>query len=251
LTAAYFAPAILGAIALVFLFAGAVKGVIGLGLPTISMGLLTLAMPPAAAASVLIVPSLVTNIWQLFTGPPLRAVVKRFGSLAAGIVFGTLWSVLPPLSSDSPFAQPALGGVLIVYGAHGLAATRLPRASACERWLSPLVGYVTGAISAATGVFVIPAVPYLQSLSLRKDEMVQALGLAFSVATIALAVRLWSGAALSTAPLALSIVAVVPALAGMALGQRLRQRLSEETFRKGFFVTLIALGLHMTINALL
>jgi hypothetical protein len=126
--AASFAPATLGAIALVFLFAGAVKGVIGLGLPTISMGLLTLAMPPAAAASVLIVPSLVTNIWQLFTGPPLRAVVKRFGSLAAGIVVGTLWSVLPPLSSDSPFAQPALGGVLIVYGAHGLTATRLPRA---------------------------------------------------------------------------------------------------------------------------
>ena len=79
----------------------------------------------------------------------------------------------------------------------------------------------------------------------------QALGLAFTVATIALAVRLWNGAALSTAPLALSIVAVVPALAGMALGQRLRQRVSEETFRKGFFVMLIALGLHMTINALL
>jgi uncharacterized membrane protein YfcA len=199
----------------------------------------------------LIVPSLVTNIWQLFTGPPLRVVVKRFGSLAVGIVVGTLWSVLPPLSSDSPFAQPALGAVLIVYGAHGLTATRLPRASACERWLSPLVGYVTGAISAATGVFVIPAVPYLQALSLRKDEMVQALGLAFSVATIALAVRLWNGAALSTASLALSVVAVVPALAGMALGQRLRQRISEETFRKGFFVTLIALGLHMAINALL
>jgi uncharacterized membrane protein YfcA len=113
------------------------------------------------------------------------------------------------------------------------------------------VGYVTGAISAATGVFVIPAVPYLQALSLRKDEMVQALGLAFSVATIALAVRLWNGAALSTAPLTLSIVAVVPALAGMAVGQRLRQRISEQTFRKGFFVTLIALGLHMAISALL
>jgi uncharacterized membrane protein YfcA len=49
---------------LAFLLAGFVKGVIGLGLPTVSMGLLTLVMAPAKAASLLIVPSFVTNVWQ-------------------------------------------------------------------------------------------------------------------------------------------------------------------------------------------
>ncbi len=47
-----------------FLLAGFVKGVIGLGLPTVSIGLLGLLMTPAQAAAILVVPSLVTNIWQ-------------------------------------------------------------------------------------------------------------------------------------------------------------------------------------------
>ncbi|MCP5877547.1 sulfite exporter TauE/SafE family protein, partial [Klebsiella pneumoniae] len=50
----------------VFAFAGMIKGMIGLGLPAVSMGLLTIAMSPFQAASLLIVPSMVTNVWQLF-----------------------------------------------------------------------------------------------------------------------------------------------------------------------------------------
>ena len=48
-----------------FMLAGTVKGVIGLGLPTVAMGLLGLAMLPAQAAALLIIPSTVTNLWQL------------------------------------------------------------------------------------------------------------------------------------------------------------------------------------------
>ncbi|MGZ8197008.1 MAG: sulfite exporter TauE/SafE family protein, partial [Burkholderiales bacterium] len=51
------------AIAATFGLAGMVKGVIGMGLPIVAMGLLVLFMPPAQAAAVLVVPSLVTNIW--------------------------------------------------------------------------------------------------------------------------------------------------------------------------------------------
>ena len=56
-------------IAAVFLLAGFVKGVIGLGLPTVSMGLLAAAMPPAHALAIVIVPGILTNIWQTFAGP--------------------------------------------------------------------------------------------------------------------------------------------------------------------------------------
>ena len=52
-----------------FLLAGFVEGVIGLGLPTVSMGLLSLVMAPAKAAALLIVPSFVTNVWQLARTP--------------------------------------------------------------------------------------------------------------------------------------------------------------------------------------
>jgi uncharacterized membrane protein YfcA len=61
----------------VFGLAGFGKGVIGLGLPTISMGLLVLVMPPVHAAAVLLLPSFVTNVWQMVAGRALARVIRR------------------------------------------------------------------------------------------------------------------------------------------------------------------------------
>src|SRR5258707_1177463 len=76
--------------ALTFLLAGFVKGVIGLGLPTVAMGLLSLVMAPARAASLLIVPSFVTNVWQLAAGPSFSRLAYRLWPLLTGVVVGTL-----------------------------------------------------------------------------------------------------------------------------------------------------------------
>ena len=77
-------------IAAVFLLAGFVKGVIGLGLPTVSMGLLAVTMPPSQALAIVIVPAIVTNIWQTFVGPYLRDIVRRLWPLMIGTALG-IW----------------------------------------------------------------------------------------------------------------------------------------------------------------
>ncbi len=225
-----------------FLLAGLVKGVIGLGLPTVAMGLLGLAMPPAYAAALLIVPSLVTNVWQLLAGPRFGALFRRLWGMMLGIVAGTLAGSGLITGATAPAAPAALGGALALYALVGLAKLwlRMPPASEC--WAGPLVGTVTGLVTGATGVFVIPAVPYLGSLGLERDDLVQALGLSFTVSTLALAAGLaWHGALPLQAATA-SLLALVPALAGMALGGWLRARVRPETFRLCFFVGLLALG---------
>jgi len=91
----------------------------------------------------------------------------------------------------------------------------------------------------ATGVFVIPAVPHLNSLDLSKEELIQALGVSFTVSTIALTVALrWSGQ-FRFATAGSSLLAVVPALMGMFIGQHVRSRLEPDSFRKWFFVGLV------------
>src|SRR5262245_4778929 len=56
-------------VAAVFALAGLVKGVIGMGLPTVSMGLLAVVMSPLEAAALLVLPSFLTNLWQMIAGP--------------------------------------------------------------------------------------------------------------------------------------------------------------------------------------
>lgn len=240
----------LAIIVLVFAFAGMIKGMIGLGLPAVSMGLLTIAMSPFQAAALLIVPSMVTNIWQLFAEGQVWAFIRRFWSLLLGIVIGSVWSFLPTLNqSHGQSSELLLGSMLAIYGLYGLCVNKLPQLTAHERWLSPVIGYLGGAVTVATGVIIIPVVPYLQSLQLKRDELVQALGLTFTISTICLAVFLhhnpMSGVVLDYR---LSILALLAALIGMWFGKKIRYQLDEQKFRRIFFMGLVALGGYMFLH---
>nr|WP_296950399.1 sulfite exporter TauE/SafE family protein [uncultured Massilia sp.] len=238
----------LAVIFVVFLVAGTVKGVVGLGLPTVAVGLLGLVMAPREAAALLVIPSLVTNLWQLAAGPAIGPLWRRLWPMLAGIGAGTLLggALLPPAGSDGAVA--ALGGALVLYAAGGLAAFRLEVAPGAERWAGPVVGAVTGAVAAATGVFVVPAVPYLGGLGLGRDALVQALALAFTASTCALAGALLVAGELPLRAAGTSLYALAPALLGMAFGQAIRGRIRPAPFRRCFFLGLLALGAHLMLR---
>lgn len=238
-------------IALVFVLAGVVKGVVGLGLPTISMALLALMMAPAQAAALLIVPSLITNVWQIRPWGLLGPMLKRLGPMQLGVCLGTLAGAWAWGAPAGAWAVVCLGAALIAYAVWGLSGTHVSVHSPAERWLGPLVGAVTGLVTAATGVFMIPAVPYLQALGLQRDELIQAMGISFTVSTLALAAGLYFNARYSSAALGASVLMLLPALAGMAAGQYLRHKLSAALFRQCFLGSLVLLGIHMIVKELL
>ncbi len=242
---------LLGIATAVFVLAGLVKGVVGLGLPTIAMALLALRMTPAQAAALLIVPSLITNIWQIRPWGSLGPMLKRLAPMQIGVFLGTLagaWALGAPAGA---WAVVSLGIALIGYAAWGLSGARLFVGSATQKWLGPMIGAVTGMVTAATGVFVIPAVPYLQAIRLERDELIQAMGISFTVSTIALAIGLYFNDRYSATSLGISVLMLVPALVGMELGQRLRQKLLPAVFRKCFLISLILLGIHMIVYEML
>ena len=237
-------------VTLTFLLAGFVKGVIGLGLPTVAVGLLGLAMLPADAAALLVVPSLVTNLWQLFAGPRFGALVLRLWPLLLTICLGT-WAGAGLLTGGSAGrATAALGAALVLYALVGLTRLQLRVPSRWERPLSPVIGLSTGLVTAATGVFVLPAVPFLQALGLDTEDLIQALGLSFTVSTLALAAGLAHDGAFGGATLGQSALAIIPALAGMATGQWVRLRVQPEMFRRCFFAGLLVLGADLLMRGL-
>ena len=245
------AASTLAAIAGAFLLAGFVKGVIGLGLPTVSIGLLGLLMTPAQAAAVLVVPSLVTNIWQAAVGGGLLALARRLWPLLAGICIGTTLGVVVLPHDDNGRATVWLGLALVVYAALGLVKVEFFVPRHAETWLGLLMGAATGAITVATGIFVMPGTPYIQSMEFDRDKLVQALGLSFTVSTITLAAALAYTGQVQTSLAWPSIVALAAALAGMGLGQLTRGKIKAETFRLCFFVGLMLLGLHLALRGFL
>ena len=142
-------------------------------------------------------------------------------------------------------APIVLGVLLVIYAIVGLSKFSFKVARRDEKWIGGIVGLITGMISAATGVQVIPSMPFMQAIGMEKDELVQALGVFFTVATLALAFNLTSAGLLSASTALPGAIAMVAAFTGMFIGQAVRSRIEPEAFRRWFLIAMILLGIYL------
>jgi uncharacterized membrane protein YfcA len=226
-----------------FLIAGLVKGVIGLGLPTVSLALLTVAIDLPTAMALLLLPSFVTNLWQALTGGNARLVLQRLWPFLL-LATVTVWIGAGALTRTNPALLSAfLGFLLVIYAGANLGGLRIT--------ISPQrMGLVNGVLTGMTGSFVVPGVMFLQAIGLSREVLIQAMGMLFALSTLALAIALQRNALLTTEHWVLSSTALLPAILGMVFGRRIRQAIPEQLFRKVFFISLLLLGTYIIFSAL-
>ena len=205
---------------------------VGLGLPTVSMGLLAVNMAPSRAIAIVIVPAIVTNIWQTFVGPYLRDILRRLWPLMIGTVIGMLAQCRRAHRPACPLRHDRARRPAGDLRDHRAEQIPVPRAPQNEKWVGGVVGVITGVISASTGVQVIPSMPFMQAIGMEKDELVQALGVFFTTATLALAFNLTAGGLLTPAN-ACRVRWHGRPFAGMFVGQSVRARMPAERFAAG------------------
>ena len=243
-------PGNIALVSVTFLVAGIVKGVIGLGLPTVSLALLTATLGLKEAMALMLIPSLVTNLWQAFVGGAFAAIVRRLWTLLLAVCIGVVLGAQLLSRSDNTFLSGVLGILLSIYSGLSLMMPQISSPGRWESWLSPTIGAVNGVVTGLTGSFVVPGVPYLQALGFPRELLIQAMGILFTVSTLALAVALTGHSLLPRELGVLSLAGLVPAFLGVLSGQRLRRRVEEERFRHMFFIGLMLLGAYMTVRAL-
>ena len=140
---------------------------------------------------------------------------------------------------------------MLIYSGLGLVRIEFKVTLRAERWLNLPIGVLTGAITAATGVYVLPGTPYLHALQLDHQRLVQVLGISFTVSTVALGAALAQAGEMSADLAVPSLVALATSLVGMWLGQMVRGMVRAETFRLWFYVGLLLLGAHLALRGLL
>ena len=244
-----FDPLSLFVISATFIIAGGVKGVIGLGLPTVSLGLLTATLDLPTAMALLIAPSLVTNLYQATAGGHARVILWRIWPFLL-IATATVWLGAIALTRvDLDVLSALLGLLLVAYGGLSLAGIRLTISARSEGWMGLVFGTANGILTGMTGSFAVPGVMYLQGIGLSRDILVQSMGMLFTASTVALAFALGTNALLSTELVIASLLAIVPSLIGMWAGQNLRRRLSETQFRGALSIGIVLLGIYILISA--
>jgi uncharacterized membrane protein YfcA len=233
-----------------FLLAGTIKGIIGLGLPTVSLALLTVTTGLPNAMALILLPSFITNLWQAMIGGNGSVILRRIWPflLMASI---TVWLGAEALSRvDLQILSGLLGVLIVAYSIISIAGLKFSISKQQEIWVGPVAGIINGILTGMTGSFVVPGVFYLNMIGLSRDKLIQAMGMLFTLSTLALGVSLQANKLLSFELGQMSAMALFPAIIGMAVGQQIRHKLSEKLFRQVFFISLLILGCYIFAMAI-
>ena len=235
----------------VFLLAGTVKGLVGLGLPTITIALTSMVLPLTEAIALIALPTIFTNVWQAAVGGQFWVILRRQWPLIVPLMIVLCLTVWLIGQKGPSWAFLVLAGVLIVYSGLGLLRIRLHIHADLERLLAPVIGVASGFVAGLVGVPIIPLMPYLQGLDIKPSELVQTLGVVLCATSFTLAGSLLFFGLLDGPRAIVSAAAVVPALAGMWVGQQIRLRLSVEQFRLAVLWALLLMGVYTFASRLL
>lgn len=230
---------------LVFLLAGTVKGSVGIGLPTMAMGLMTLFVDPRSAIAILLLPMLLANLWQVYRAGETRRATMTY--LPFGLCLALFVGLTVVLSRDVSDAIliGSLGSVIILFVAVSLTRWAPHIGSEQDRLAQIVFGSIAGVMGGLTAVWAPPMAIYLAARQVPKEEFVRASGLLISVGSIPLIAGYVSQGVVTRDLFALSVLVLVPTFLGFALGEKIRRHLSEVLFRKVLLGIFLLMGLNL------
>ncbi len=237
--------------ALVLAVAGVVKGVIGIGLPVISIPLLALAMPVPQAVSLMPIPILLSNIWQAFHGGHFSMALQRFWPLLLSMCIGTVIGVKILVAVDARVLYAVVGIVVVLFSVTSYLQPQLRIRARDERWLGPVVGVMGGVMGGLSTIYGPPLIMFLVALHLQKDEFVGTIATFYLIGIIPLIAALGAFDIMGRTELIASALATIPLFIGMAVGQFLRARIAQERFRHALLAMLSLLGGGLVLRSLL
>jgi uncharacterized membrane protein YfcA len=237
--------------AVAFTLAGFVKGVVGFGFPVITLIILTLTIGLLDALAIIVIPTIVTNVWQGLSGPYLQDIAKRMWLyFLVAVIF--IWFTSAYLTQiDVKWPTAMLGAVLFVFALSRLLKVSISVPRQWEKPLSVPLGAVNGMLTGMTGSFMVPSVLFMQAMGFKRDMLVQAMGVFFAISTIVLAASLRRNDLISEEHVRLSLFALVPSIIGLYIGRWIRLRINEERFQQVFLGSVLLLGGYISYQAVM
>lgn len=240
----------LSLIMLIYLMGGVVKGVLGFGLPIMTMALLpfVVSIEQAIVLSAIVQPA--TNVFQLFSAGGLKRAVELATpvllTLLPGIILGAwLLSML-----DGGLVLVVVGMTISVYALYDLAglAVRIPDATRFPAGLG--FGFVAGIFGALTSVNGWAFIIYLLGCGASRNEFRSAIALLFLVSGFLISSSFYAVGLLTQSLFLCGLLALVPSFSGMWLGGLLGKRIPAETFRQIVLVALVGVGFVLAYRGL-
>ena len=228
-----------------FLFAGTIKGTVGIGLPTATVGILSQFVDPRQAIALLLLPALVTNTWQTHRSQYFKRGFDQLWPFTLAmmvmiLVFTQFAAVVP-----AEVLMASVGCAVVIFVATHLLAKPFQVPANQDKSVQFVTGGIAGFMGGLTSIWAPPMVIYLMTRDLSKDDFVGALGFIILAGTIPLTLG-YLNAGLLTSTLAIySALMIVPTWLGFVIGEQLRRRLDGDQFRNALLLVFFLMGLNL------
>lgn len=235
-------------VGLAFAMGGLVKGLIGFGMPTVAIGVLTLFIDLKTAVALFFIPAIIANFLQAIDGKNFYVVFKRIKTYLLCSAIAVFLGVHLLATADPYLVKAILACLLIAYGVAGLKNITLTVQPKQELWLTPVVAGLSGTLAGITGSFAVPGIFYIKAFGLKRDDFIQATGIIFTCLAIVLTIALIKTGLLSLEITTLSFYAMLPTTVGMMIGRYIRQKSDAQKFDTIFYVMTIVLGILLWVQ---
>jgi uncharacterized membrane protein YfcA len=233
----------------IFFLGGLVKGTIGVGLPTVTLTLLSFFFDIKDSISFILIPVILTNLVQMLDGKELKSIFQQTKFfLVTSVVFvipGFL--VLRAINSNTILLILAsllvLNSCLVLF--NKIITIKKHTSFQTQFWIGALTGITTG----VTSIYTMPFIFLIQSLKFNKEKLIQLMGLSFFLYSLTQFALFYSFSMINEKVLLFSSVACVPIIFGVISGKYLRKVLSEQAFRLLFNYMLLISGIVIIIKS--
>ena len=229
--------------------AGVVKGATGLGYFIMRVAVPCFAVGLKPAMALILVPAMATNVTVAFTTGHFVETARRFANLYIAMLPGIAVGVCLLVWIAQSVAVRTLGIIVMLYALMTLVRPRISDVPGGRARAANPTGFANGVLTGLTGSQVMPLFPYMMSLNLDPNRMVQAIDLAVSIASVFLAVGLFSAGIMTPGLMGASVLAILPALAGVEIGSRIRAHIPASQFRSVVLYVLLATGLLLLVRS--
>jgi uncharacterized membrane protein YfcA len=211
----------------------------GLGFSTLCLGLLASFVDLRIAIPLVFLPSLTSNVLVMMDAGRFRESLRRFWPLFVSTIPGLAVGIWILGHSSSNLTRGILGVVLLMYGAWGLWRGLFIIPEQWRKLLIVPVGFFTGIINGATGSQIMPIMPYLLSLQIDRNLLVQTINTSFTFSTMIMILGLGKMGFITGPIVMTSLIGILPVALGIRLGGKIRKKVTEETYRRCVLMLLI------------
>ena len=234
-----------------YFLGGITQGILGVGLITVVISLLSFVIDVKETIALVIIPTIITSFFQMINGNNLKDIIKDTRYF---LVFSTLIIVpgvflLKVLESDLILIFIAI--LLFMNSSLSLSNRVVAIPNHQNSIIQVSAGSLNGFIIGLTSIYTMPFVFLLQSLKYNKEKTVQFMGLAFLLYSSMQFISFSYSKLISFNTIFPSLIVTLPVIIGFFLGKKIRSFISEKLFKKLFYLMLLLMSGIILINAFL